>query len=98
MRSSPSRDGPGATPSSPHGALLQQPLDEPRQLVQPRQVASDADLQDLGHEIQICLNGVYGLLLSRLTGKKGQEELQASAEAFGAVLSYLSLVYKERKN
>ncbi len=57
-----------------------------------------AEGQDLGHEIQICLNGIYGLLLSRLTGKKVQEELQASAEAFGAVLSYLSLVYKERKN
>jgi len=56
-----------------------------------------AEGQDLGHEIQICLNGIYGLLLCRLTGKKVPEELQQSAEAFGSVLSYLSLVYKERE-
>jgi len=55
---------------------------------------SSAEGQDLGHEIQICLNGIYGLLLCRLTGKKVTEELQKSAEAFGSVLGYLSLVYK----
>jgi hypothetical protein len=53
-----------------------------------------AEGQDLGHEVQICLNGIYGLLLCRLTGKKVPDELQQSAEAFGSVLSYLSLVYK----
>jgi len=59
---------------------------------------SSAEGQDLGHEIQICLNGVYGLLLCRLTGKKVSEELENSAKAFGSVLGYLSLVYKEREN
>lgn len=54
-----------------------------------------AEGQDLGHEVQICLNGIYGLLLCRLTGKKISDELQRSAEAFGLVLSYLSVVYKE---
>ena len=58
---------------------------------------SAADGQDLGHEIQICLNGIYGLLLCRLTGKKVPVELQESAKAFGAVLGYLSVVYKERE-
>ena len=53
-----------------------------------------AEGKDLGHEVQICLNGIYGLLLCRLTGKKVPEDLQRSAEAFGSVLSYLSLVYK----
>lgn len=59
---------------------------------------SSAHGQDLGHEIQICLNGVYGLLLCRLTGKKIPEDLQQSAEAFGSVLSYLNVIYKERGN
>ena len=51
--------------------------------------------QDLGHEIQICLNGIYGLLLCRLTGKSVPDDLQQSAEAFGLVLSYLSMVYRK---
>lgn len=54
-----------------------------------------AEGKDLGHEIQICLNGIYGLLLCRLTGKKIPEDLRKSAEAFGDVLSYLSVIYKE---
>lgn len=58
---------------------------------------SAADGQDIGHEIQICLNGIYGLLLCRLTGQKVTEELQKSAEAFGSLLSYLSLVYQEKE-
>ncbi|MEX2591568.1 MAG: DUF4924 family protein [Anditalea sp.] len=57
---------------------------------------SAAEGQDLGHEIQICLNGIYGLLLCRLTGQKVTEELQKSAEAFGSVLSYLSVAYQEK--
>lgn len=52
---------------------------------------------NLGHEIQICINGMYGLLLCRLTGKKVSPELRQAAEAFGEVLSYLNVVYKERE-
>lgn len=59
---------------------------------------SSAEGQDPGHEIQICLNGIYGLLLCRLTGKRVPDDLQKSAEAFGAVLSYLSVDYKERED
>lgn len=52
-----------------------------------------ADGEDLGNEIQICLNGIYGLLLCRLLGKKVSEaQLEASA-AFGEVLSLLSNHY-----
>lgn len=58
---------------------------------------SSAEGQDLGHEIQICLNGIYGLLLCRLTGQKIPEDLLKSAEAFGSVLSYVCLVYKEKE-
>ena len=53
-----------------------------------------AEGQDLGNEIQICLNGVYGLLLCRLLGKKVSDEQLKSAEAFGDVLSYLSRYYQ----
>ena len=56
-----------------------------------------AEGDNLGHEIQICINGVYGLLLCRLTGKKVSSELQQAAEAFGGALSYLSVVYQERE-
>lgn len=54
-----------------------------------------AEGKDLGNEIQICLNGVYGLLLCRLLGKKVSDDQLKSAEAFGEVLSFLSLVFKK---
>jgi hypothetical protein len=46
------------------------------------------------NEIQICLNGVYGLLLCRLLGKKVSDEQIKAAQAFGEVLSFLNLVYQ----
>lgn len=54
-----------------------------------------ANGENLGNEVQICLNGVYGLLLCRLLGKKVSEEQLKSAEAFGEVLSFLNLVYQQ---
>lgn len=51
--------------------------------------------ENLGSEIQICLNGVYGLLLCRLLGKKVDEKQLEAANAFGEVLSYLNLVYQQ---
>ncbi len=57
-----------------------------------------AEGQYLGHEIQICLNGVYGLLLCRLTGKKTSPEQEKTAQAFGDVLSYLNWVYMEKQS
>lgn len=56
-----------------------------------------AEGKDLGNEIQICLNGIYGLLLCRLLGKKVSDEQLKSAEAFGDVLSLLSYNYRERE-
>ncbi|WP_057938391.1 DUF4924 family protein [Algoriphagus resistens] len=53
-----------------------------------------AEGQDLGNEIQICLNGIYGLLLCRLLGKKVSDEQLKSADAYGAILSTLSYHYK----
>lgn len=58
------------------------------------EAAMQAEGQDLGNEIQICLNGIYGLLLCRLLGKKVSDEQLKSAEAFGDVLSYLSRYYQ----
>ena len=51
-----------------------------------------------GNEIQICLNGVYGLLLCRLLGKKVTDRQLEAADAYGAVLSYLSFSYLIRTN
>ena len=56
-----------------------------------------AEGQDLGNEIQICLNGIYGWLLCRLLGKKVSDEQLKSAEAFGDVLSLLSNNYRVRE-
>ncbi|WP_339758142.1 DUF4924 family protein [Algoriphagus aquimarinus] len=53
-----------------------------------------ANGQDLGNEIQICLNGVYGLLLCRLLGRKVSDEQLKSADAYGDILSTLSYHYK----
>lgn len=47
------------------------------------------------NEIQVCLNGIYGMLLLRMNGKKIPEEFQSKLEKFGDVLSYLSFKYKE---
>jgi hypothetical protein len=46
-------------------------------------------------EIQICLNGVYGLLLLRMNEKNVPEELMTGLNHFGNVLSYLSYKYKQ---
>ncbi|MFC3881899.1 DUF4924 family protein [Algoriphagus namhaensis] len=61
------------------------------------QAVLDAEGQDLGSEVQICLNGVYGLLLCRLLGKKVSDEQLKSAEAFGEILSLLNLVFQQEK-
>ncbi|WP_192346367.1 DUF4924 family protein [Algoriphagus sp. Y33] len=53
---------------------------------------------DLGNEIQICLNGVYGLLLCRLLGKKVSDEQLKSADAYGDILSTLSYHYKVKNS
>lgn len=53
-----------------------------------------ADGEYPGNEIQICINGIYGLLLCRLLGKKVDEQQIKAAKAFGEVLSLLNLVYQ----
>lgn len=47
-------------------------------------------------EVQICLNGVYGLLLARIQGREVPEDIMTSVDMFGNVLSYLSFKYKQR--
>lgn len=54
---------------------------------------SDGKIND---EIQICINGVYGLLLARINGKKVPEDVQPALDQFGNVLSYLSYKYKQQ--
>jgi hypothetical protein len=52
--------------------------------------------ENLGNEIQICLNGVYGLLLSRLLGKKVADEQLKATEIFGEILSYINFTHQQR--
>jgi sulfur relay (sulfurtransferase) DsrC/TusE family protein len=56
----------------------------------------EANGVDPGNEIQICLNGVYGLLLNRLLGGKVEDRRLKAAEAFGEVLSLLNFNYQQR--
>jgi len=55
-----------------------------------------AQTEEIGNEIQICLNGVYGLLLCRLLGKNVSDRQLEAAEAFGNVLSHLNFSYQQR--
>jgi hypothetical protein len=45
--------------------------------------------------VQICLNGIYGLLLLKLNGKKVSDGQQTTLANFGSVLEYLSNAYKK---
>ncbi|UII23483.1 DUF4924 family protein [Fulvivirga ligni] len=47
-------------------------------------------------EVQLCLNGIYGLLLARMNGKQVPEEVMPGINAFGDILSYLSYKYKQK--
>jgi hypothetical protein len=52
--------------------------------------------ENLGNEIQICLNGIYGLLLCRLLGKKVEDEQLKAAEIFGEILSMVNFSYQQK--
>jgi len=52
----------------------------------------------ISNPVQICLNGIYGLLLLRLNGKPVDDSIKRGAQAFGDVLSYLSYKYQKRTN
>lgn len=52
----------------------------------------------LTNPIEICLNGIYGLLILRLNGKPIDDTIKQGAQAFGDVLSYLSFKYQKRNN
>jgi hypothetical protein len=55
-----------------------------------------ANGENPGNEIQICLNGVYGLLLCRLLGKKVEDNQIKATEAFGEVLSLLNFHFQSQ--
>ena len=56
----------------------------------------EAKGENPGNEIQICLNGIYGLLLNRLLGGKIEDKRVKAAEAFGEVLGLLNFNYQQR--
>ena len=45
--------------------------------------------------VQICINGLYGMLLLKLNGKKINENDEKKLKKFGAILAFLSEVYKK---
>ena len=47
-------------------------------------------------EVQICLNGIYGLLLARLNGREVPAEIMEGINSYGDVLSYLTYKYKQK--
>lgn len=55
-----------------------------------------ANGENPGNEIQICINGIYGLLLCRLLGKNVNDQQLLAAEAFGELLSLLNFNYQQR--
>ncbi len=57
----------------------------------------EADGADVGHEIQVCLNAIYGLLLAKLHGREIPKGYTEATASFGDVLSYLNLALKEKK-
>lgn len=60
------------------------------------EAVSNANEANLGNEIQICLNGIYGLLLCRLLGKKLDSRQLEAADAYGQVLSTLNFFYMQQ--
>lgn len=63
---------------------------------QPHLLTLLSDLKDEnpGHEIQIFIHTLYGLLLSKLNGKKAPESILEAAARFGEVLSYLEARFR----
>ncbi|MDN3688212.1 DUF4924 family protein [Cyclobacterium jeungdonense] len=58
---------------------------------------SDLNDENPGHEIQIFIHTLYGLLLSKLNGKKAPESIEDAAARFGEVLSYLDARFRTSK-
>jgi hypothetical protein len=59
---------------------------------------SEYSKNSITNPIQICLNGIYGMLLLKLNGKKIPADDEGSLTNFGAVLGHLSITFKERAN
>lgn len=57
----------------------------------------EAGDKPVGHEIQVCLNGIYGLLLAKLKGREIPKGYTEATDAFGNVLSYLSFAYANQE-
>ncbi|MEX0882371.1 MAG: DUF4924 family protein [Cyclobacteriaceae bacterium] len=49
-----------------------------------------------GHEVQIFINCLHGLLLSRLNGRKVASPFLEAAAVFGEALAYLNIAYQKK--
>lgn len=54
--------------------------------------------REIAHEVQGCLNGVYGLLLLRLQKRQISQETLDAVETFSKMLAYLAKKYTEFKS
>ena len=52
----------------------------------------------ISNPIQVCINGVFGLLLARMNGKEIPKAIQQQLEHFGNVLSFLSAEINKQKS
>ena len=58
---------------------------------------SEYSKSSITNPIQICVNGIYGMLLLKLNGKKIPPDEEASLTKFGAVLAHLSKTFRENQ-
>ena len=49
----------------------------------------------ISSDVQVCLNGIYGLLIAKINGREIPKEFQAALDKFGNVLSHLSFRYSQ---
>jgi hypothetical protein len=50
------------------------------------------------NDVDICMNGLYGLLLLRLNNKAVSPELLTTIDGFGEIMGYLAFKYKEKNS
>lgn len=73
-----------------------QPIfNEARPAIRENILAAEGKVSD---PIQACLNGVFGLMITRMNGKEIPEHVQPQLNHFGNVLSYLSHQIKSHKD
>jgi hypothetical protein len=61
------------------------------------QLVMEADVENPGHEIQVCIHSIYGQLLARLQGREIPADILEANERFGDLISYLVFLFHQRE-